>query len=375
MTSQKLFVIPSHAIATEDRTRPALYSNQHMLSPRSPVSTNPAAKISDIPAAAHIPGVEEHRITINGVEWRYLRAGSGPALLLVHGLMGYSWSWRFNMRELAQSFTVYAPDLPGCGFSQRADSLCGSLESDAEGLIALMDAIGVDQFYLLGSSRGGGVAIVVAGLLAQRGMLRRIPRLILCAPVNPWSRFGRQRVRWFTAPVGRQFVIHIAPHLHSIMKMYYRDMYGDPSRIAPRSVEGYAAGLLVPRTFQHLVRIMRGWHPDLRQIESTLPRLQALPTLLLWGSRDTVVYPSSAHDLQDRLANSTTLVIDGVGHLPYEELPAEFNQIVGEFLLRASSSCHPERSESRLAGTDAVEEPAPSLPRGPASRTAAQISH
>ena len=76
-----------------------------------------------VPAEAHIPGVEEHRITINGIEWRYLRAGSGPALLLVHGLMGFSWSWRFNMCELAKSFTVYAPDLPGCGFSQRDDQL------------------------------------------------------------------------------------------------------------------------------------------------------------------------------------------------------------------------------------------------------------
>ena len=315
-----------------------------MLSPQSPVSSNPAPKIGDVPPAAHIPGVEEHRITINGIEWRYLRAGSGPALLLVHGLMGYSWSWRFNLRELAQNFTVYAPDLPGCGFSQRDDSVCGSLESDADGLISLMDALGVDQFHLLGSSRGGGVAIVLAGLLAQRGLLHRIPRMILCAPINPWSRFGRQRVRWFAAPLGRHFVIHVAPRLHSIMKMYYRDLYGDPSRIAPGSIEGYEAGLVVPRSFHHLVRIMRGWHPDLRQVESMLPLLQELPTLLLWGSRDTVVYPSSARELQDRLANSTTLMIDGVGHLPYEEVPAEFNHIVVRVPV-AAQSCDPAGDE------------------------------
>jgi pimeloyl-ACP methyl ester carboxylesterase len=308
-----------------------------MPSAQPPFSTNPAAKISDVPPAAHIPGVEEHRVTINGVEWRYLRAGSGPALLLVHGLMGYSWSWRFNLRELAQNFTVYAPDLPGAGFSQRADCLSGSLESDADGLISLTDALGVKQFHLLGSSRGGGVAIVMAGLLAQRRLLHRISRMVLCAPINPWSPFGRQRVRWLAAPLGRHFVVHVAPRLHSIMKMYYREMYGDPSRIAPGSVEGYAAGLLLPRTFHHLVRIMRRWHPDLRQVESMLPRLQELPTLLLWGSRDRLVYPSSARELRDRLANSTALMLDGVGHLPYEEVPAEFNQVVSDFLLRSSS--------------------------------------
>ena len=318
-------------------TPPTLYCNQRMDFPQPPISANSVTKIGDvIPADAHIPGVEERRIAIKGIEWRYLRAGSGPALLLIHGLMGYSWSWRFNMRELAQNFTVYAPDLPGTGFSQRADRLSGSLESDADGLISLMDALGVEQFHLLGSSRGGGVAIVLAGLLAQRGLLHRIPRTILCAPINPWSSFGQRRVRWFAGPLGREFVIHVASRLHSIMKMYYRDMYGDPSRIAPGSVEGYAAGLLVPRSFHHLVRIMRGWHPDLRQVESMLPLLQELPTLLLWGSRDRVVYPSSAHELQDRLANSTTLVMDGVGHLPYEEVPAEFNRIVCEFLLRSA---------------------------------------
>jgi pimeloyl-ACP methyl ester carboxylesterase len=316
-------------------------------------SIDPATTKGDIlPAAAYIPGVEEHRITVNGIEWRYLCAGSGPPLLLVHGLMGYSWSWRFNLRELAQNFTVYAPDLPGCGFSQHADDLRGSLESDADGLISLMDALGVDQFHLLGSSRGGGVAIVLAGLLARRGMLHRLPRMILSAPMNPWSRFGQRRVRLLAAPLGRQFVIHVAPQLHSLMKMYYRDLYGDPSRIAPGSIEGYAAALLVPRSFHHLVRTMRGWHADLRQVEASLPFFQELPTLLLWGARDSVVYPSSAHELQDRLANSATLMLDGVGHLPYEEVPAEFNQIVCDFLLRNSLRTTPEMVGSKPVVSD-----------------------
>jgi pimeloyl-ACP methyl ester carboxylesterase len=310
----------------------------------APIADDTKAVDSKIPKAAYIPDVEEHQVTINGLRWRCLRAGSGPALLLIHGLMAYSWSWRLNFRELAQSFTVYAPDLAGCGFSQRDDSLSGSLESDAEGLIALMDHFGVERFHLLGSSRGGGVAIVLAGLLAQRGTPHRISRMILCAPINPWSSFGQRRVRWFSTLPGRQFVIHIAPHLNSIMRMYYRDMYGDPSRIAPGSVEGYAAGLFVPRTFHHLGHIMSGWHADLRQVESMLPLLQELPTLLLWGSRDTVVYPSSAQELQHRLANSTALMMDGVGHLPYEELPAEFNRIVCDFLLRQNPRTPRERT-------------------------------
>ncbi len=308
-----------------------------MDSSRSLVSHAGAAEPGEffpVPEAARIPGAEEHRITINGITWRYLSAGSGPPLLLVHGLLGYCWSWRFNIRELARNFTVYAPDLPGTGFSQRSDSLTGTLEGDAEGLLALMDQLGVGEFSVIGSSRGGGVSIVLAGLLAKRGLQQRLSRMILSAAINPWSAFGQRRARWFSTPWGQRFVIHVAPRLRSTMKRYYHELYGDPTRIALGSMEGYAAGLLVPRSFHHLARIMRAWHSDLRQVESTLPLLQKLPILLLWGSRDVAVYPSSAYELQDRLANSALIIMDGVGHLPYEELPADFNRIVCEFLLR-----------------------------------------
>lgn len=292
-----------------------------------------AGEIIPIPDTVRIPGAEECQIEINGVTWRYLRAGSGPPLLLVHGLMGYSWSWRFNMRELSQNFTVIAPDLPGCGYSQHLDSLTGSMESDADGLIQLMDRLGFGEFHLLGTSRGGGVAIVLAGLLVRRGMAERLPRMILSAPVNPWSAFGRRRARWFATAIGQRYVIHVAPRFPSILEMYYHKLYGDASRIVPGSMEGYAAGLLVPRSFHHLARIMRVWHADLRQVEATLPMLQELPILLLWGSLDAAVYPSSAFEVRDRLANSVLLMMDGIGHMPYEEMPADFDHIVCEFLL------------------------------------------
>lgn len=320
---------------------------------------------SGIPKAAYIPGAEEHRLTVNGLSWRCLRAGSGPALLLLHGLMGYSWSWRFNLRELAQSFTVYAPDFPGCGFSQRADSAAGSLESDAEGLIALMDHFGVDHFKLVGSSRGGGVSIVLAGLLAKHGESQRLERMVLCAPINPWSGFGKRRTRLLSTPIGQHWVIHLAPRLPSILKLYYRKLYGDPSRIAEGSVAGYAAGLVVPRSFHHLARVMTVWHSDLRQVETMLPLLQKVPILLLWGSLDVAVYPSSAYELYDRLANSTVLMMDGVGHLPYEEVPGEFNRIVCDFLLRQNP-----KTPLEIAKQDGADFSTKRTPKGSASPAA-----
>ncbi len=94
------------------------------------------AQSSNVPEIARIPGTEECSVTLDGVRWRYLRAGSGPPLLLLHGFMAYSFSWRFNMEALSQHFTVYAIDLPGCGFSQRTDNPECSLNSDAKAFYA-----------------------------------------------------------------------------------------------------------------------------------------------------------------------------------------------------------------------------------------------
>jgi len=308
-----------------------------------------SGSVIPIPDAARVTGAEERHIAIDGITWRYLRAGShpsalttgapgnpgsGPPLLLIHGLMGYSWSWRFNMQPLGEHFTVYAPDLPGCGFSQRADSLTGSLESDAEGLLKFLDRLGIDDFYLLGTSRGGGVAIVLASLLAQRGMQHRIRRMILSAPINPWSKFGQMRTRLLATGLGRLYMLHGAKHTPFLLKHYFRKLYGDTSRIAPGSLEGYKAGLEPPRSFHHLYNIIRGWHADLQQVEEALPHIQQYPTLLLWGELDSAVFLSSAYKLQKLMPSSTVLVMKGIGHLPYEEVPDDFDRILCDFYLR-----------------------------------------
>src|SRR5215469_17557226 len=148
-----------------------------------------------VPKVATVEGVEDCSAVINGVRWRYLHAGSGPALLMVHGFMGYSFSWRFVIKGLAQHYSVYAVDLPGTGFSERNPSLPGTLASDTEHLLAFMDHLGIVQFDVLGTSRGGGATIALAGLMAERGMLHRVRRVVLSAPINPWSRVGLLRIR------------------------------------------------------------------------------------------------------------------------------------------------------------------------------------
>src|SRR5580704_12467545 len=116
------------------------------------------------PQITLIRGAEERWVTLDGVAWHYWLAGSGPPLLLIHGFMGYSFSWRFNMEVLARNFTVYAIDLPGCGFSQRPGKPECSLDCDAAGVLRFMEHFGMENADIVGSSRGGGLSIVMAAL-------------------------------------------------------------------------------------------------------------------------------------------------------------------------------------------------------------------
>ena len=124
------------------------------------------------------PAFEERWAVVDGCRMRYLQSGSGPALLMVHGLLGYSFSWRFAL-----------PALVGVGFSDRPPGLDCRLRAHAERLLRFLDGVGVNSCDLLGTSHGGAVAMMAAALAPER-----IRSLILVAPVNPWSRHGRQDI-------------------------------------------------------------------------------------------------------------------------------------------------------------------------------------
>jgi pimeloyl-ACP methyl ester carboxylesterase len=291
-----------------------------------------------VPAIAKVDGVEDCTAEINGVRWRYLRAGTGPVLLVVHGFTAYSFSWRFVIGELAQHYSVYAVDLPGCGFSQRCPELPGTLASDAEHLLSFMNYQGIERCDILGTSRGGGTAIALAGLLAERGELGRIGRLVLSAPINPWSRYQLMTVRLLRNRAGRAYLVQIESRLHLLLKHFFKTLYAAPARIPADSLAGYNAGLEPAGSYEHIWKIIRSWMNDLKRIESVLPVVGSIPTLLLWGDRDAAVDPASAEELHHRWTNSAVHIMENMGHMPYEEVPGEFNRIMLDFLLRDKPS-------------------------------------
>ena len=295
--------------------------------------TSQSQQLPSIPSIARIAGAEEREVMLDGVSWRYWFAGSGPPLLLIHGFMGYSFSWRFNMEPLSRYFSVYAMDLPGCGFSQRPQVGDLSLRDDAKGMLHFMAKLGIENADIVGSSRGGGLAMIMTAMAAHSNEMHRIRRLVLVSPINPWSSHGKVLTRLLATTLGGVYVVHVQPRLPVIARRYFKALYGDAARISPGTFEGYTEGLEPDGSFEHLLRILRSWHEDLSAIAESLNEISGVPTLLLWGSRDRAVYPSSIHQLQRQLKNSALVMFPGAGHLPYEEVPEEFNRVLCDFLL------------------------------------------
>lgn len=269
---------------------------------------------------------------LDGARMRYLRAGSGPALILLHGLLGYSFSWRFTIPALARSFTVYAPDMLGAGFSDRPAGLDHCMGATARRLLRFIAALGVSSFDLLGTSYGGAIAMTAAAQCLDRDSALRVRRLVLVAPVNPYSAHGRRLAPFFGRRMGAALFRVTIARMTFLYGYWHRRMYGDPGTISPGALEGYMAPLAIPGLFEHGLSIVRTWTQDLQELEATLPKLKNIPTLLMWGSRDSAVYASSAAPLAKHFTNLQVIIFPGVGHLPYEECVEEFNRGLIQFL-------------------------------------------
>src|SRR5947209_2605494 len=152
----------------------------------------------------HVPdGLKEKTAVVLGHRMRYLTAGYGPPLILLHGLLGFSFSFSENLAALAKVTTVYAPDFLNTGYSDRANT--GATLSDlADQVGNFMDAVGIAKADLLGSSHGGSVAMLFAARSPEK-----VGRLILVSPANCWSESRtRLAVTLASSWLGRT----IAPH-------------------------------------------------------------------------------------------------------------------------------------------------------------------
>lgn len=308
-------------------------------------------RIEPKPAEPNV-GVEEHWLDLPDGRMRYLKAGAGPPLILIHGLMGYSFSWRFTIPALAPHATVYAIDNLGAGLSTSNESINCTVRATAKRVLQFADAVGIKQFDVLGTSHGGGVAIMLAAICAEKAQKksqtnnRRLQRLILVAPVNPWSRHGERLAPFIGSPFGSILFRNIIERWRFLDNLWLRRLFGDKSKIPPDSLEGYRMPVIKNHGFRHGSRIVKNWTADLSALKSALPEIRDYPTLLIWGTKDRAVDFASAQPLRDNFRDARLVALQGVGHLPYEELPDEFNRALIDFLTSSQFSEN-QTTESR----------------------------
>ncbi|MGH9556043.1 MAG: alpha/beta fold hydrolase [Terriglobales bacterium] len=279
---------------------------------------------------------QEGFLSIEGHRLRYVRAGSGPPLLLLHGLLGYSFSWRFNEASLAQHSTFYAVDLLGVGESDRPRGLDYGLRAQARRTLRVMDELGLESADVLGTSHGGALAMMMAVLAAQEGR-PRVQRLILAAPANAESKHGR----FFSRVLGNPPLCWVLPAPMRWLTplfggLFVARQYGDRRRIPPDTVEGYIRPMLIPGSFEYALDTLRTLRRDLDEMANLLPHIAHLPVLFLWGTHDPIVLPESLAPLRAYFRAAQEVWLEGAGHLPYEEFPEEFNRAVSAFLAGTS---------------------------------------
>lgn len=278
----------------------------------------------------NVGAVTEHDwVMPSGHRMHYRKAGTGPPLLLIHGLVAYSFSWRMTVPALAPYFTCYAVDLLGMGDSERPVGIDVSPKALANGLLAFMRAQSSEAWSVIGNSHGGGVAMWVARLASDAGM--PLQRLVLVAPINPWSSHGRKLAPFaahpWTAAVVRASRFAYVP----VRRLTFARMYGDGCRVTEETLAGYARPLRTKGTIPHCLALLKDWNRNVDELEEVMRGID-VPTLLVWGTKDRLVFPSSAQHVIETMPNARLVTIEGAGHLPYEEHPEQFNAAVIPFL-------------------------------------------
>lgn len=255
-------------------------------------------------------------VEAGGLRWHVQVAGSGPALLLLHGTGASTHSFRDLLPLLAQRFTVVAPDLPGHGFTTRpADPAGFSLPGMAAGVAALLRVLDVAPAVAVGHSAGAAIlcrmcvdgALAPQAVVSLNGALLPLPGL---------------RHPAFT-PVVRPLVSGdwlprlFARRMESPSEVE-RLLARTGSTIDARGRELYARLSRNPSHTGAALAMMGHW--DTRPLEANLPKL-AVPLLLLVGARDGMIVPGVALRVRSLAPRAELLQISGLGHLAHEESP------------------------------------------------------
>ena len=255
-------------------------------------------------------------VEIEGLRIAYERAGDGPPLVLLHGVLGDSRNWRRQASDLSDEFTVIAWDAPGCGRSSDPEPPCGMADW-ADALAALLDALDLEPAHMLGLSWGGTLALEL-----YRRRPARVASLILADTYAGWRgslpaevcdarvQAAREEARMPAAEVAARWLPTLLP-----------------ASAAPEVVDELAAIMADARPPMLGLMAEAMGSTDQRDL---LPRID-VPTLLLWGADDARSSLDVAEQFRAAVPGAKLIVIPDAGHMTNMEQPERFNAEVRAF--------------------------------------------
>ena len=266
-------------------------------------------------------------IDVDGVRVHYQEAGNehAPALVLIHGFASSTLVWSRVFLKLAEAgYRVIALDLLGYGYSAKPRNGEYTIGGQAKLLTRLLEALGIPRAIFVGSSYGGAVAATCALDYPDR-----VEKLILVGTVNNNRPLDFTLMRLFGSPLFGDVVSPLLIGSRRLLRRRMKQVYDrhewvlDERRVDARHLPLRAAG-----TQRAIIRTVRGW--DAERI-SRDAHLITQPTLLLWGENDQEIPLADGERLHAEIPGSRLIVFLECGHLPHEEYPEAFTNVVIDF--------------------------------------------
>lgn len=275
-------------------------------------------------------------VTIHGHRRAFVRTGSGPVLLLLHGMACDHTTWLPAIERLSRRYTVVAPDFLGHGQSDkpRGDY---SIAGYANAMRDLLTVLGIDKATVVGHSLGGGVAMQFAYQYPERTQ-----RLVLVAPgglgpeVTPLIKAvtlpGFSRVIGLvTAPLVRQTTMALLRRLGA----WGQGPLGHPGAGDLREVAGMLETLRDPAARRALQAVVRGCVDVRGQVVTMVDRAyltQDLPLCVIWGVDDPIIPSLHTDTVREVAERARVELMDRCGHFPHKDRPDEFAATVEQFV-------------------------------------------
>ena len=283
-----------------------------------------ACRAAPIPESQAFPAgttLVTKSVVVDSSRLRVLDVGSGPAVVLVHGLAASMYSWRYAIDPLvAAGYRVIAYDNRGFGFS---DKPAGGYTNAAyvHLLFGLLDSLGVSDAVLVGHSMGG--AIVADAALTLPSRVRGLV-LVDAAGLGIGMSFMLRVAKW---PI----VGPLSDHLRGrgATATILRSIYGDPSRVTEQQIDQYYAPIALPDFGRGLRGILHEFRFE--DLQGRLGSIMA-PTLVMWGARDHLIPQQIGEVMAAQLPHSSLARFQAAGHALPEESPEEFNRVLIGYL-------------------------------------------